>query len=36
MKEQRKYEHLSDEERSTIALGLQPGMSVRVTARALG
>jgi hypothetical protein len=29
MKEDRKYEHLSYEERSTIALGLQQGMSVR-------
>ncbi len=36
MKETRKYEHLSYEERSTIALGLQQGMSVRAIARALG
>ena len=36
MKEHRKYEHLSYEERSTIALGLQQGMSVRSIARALG
>jgi IS30 family transposase len=36
MKEDRKYEHLSYEERSTIALGLQQGMSVRAIARALG
>jgi transcriptional regulator with XRE-family HTH domain len=36
MKETGKYEHLSYEERSTIALGLQQGMSVRAIARALG
>jgi IS30 family transposase len=36
MKEIGKYEHLSYEERSTIALGLQQGMSVRAIARALG
>jgi IS30 family transposase len=36
MKEDRKYQHLSYEERSTIALGLQQGMSVRAIARALG
>jgi IS30 family transposase len=35
MKEIGKYEHLSYEERSTIALGLQQGMSVRAIARAL-
>ena len=36
MKEARKYEQLSYEERSTIALGIQQGMSVRAMARALG
>ena len=36
MKEQREYEHLSYEERSTIALGLQQGLSLRAIARALG